>query len=332
MYFPRHRHGRPVRELLADHPAPSAAATASPARGRHAAPRVAADTEASLTAQPTTEPAVATASATRPTVPHRIDRHVEEPPSSTYFDSRVGSREVAALLDDGDDGDDRQTFSAASRARRAARDTLTKVAAIRSRLRTASRLAGVDLVSHDLATNAIAHRIHVLRHVDNQLAAALDRLERGAGRTAHARRVLRQFTTYGGTRVATPPTRRRHLNRLALAVAATDAARALAQRSTRVLVAETRHGEQLVGAVDALLERLPATPPTILRLIRATLPPADRRDWWRELCSTFAECQPDERRAHALSHLLHAPSTIWTSWTTTRSATPSQSSTDNEQR
>jgi hypothetical protein len=223
-------------------------------------------------------------------------------------------------------------FSAASLARRTAHDTLARVAACKGRLRTAARVAGTDLVSHRSATTAIGHRVHVLRQVDKHLAAALDQLERGSTRTARARQGLRRFAAYGGTRVATMPTRRRHLDRLALAIAATAAARALAERATHVLAAETRHGEQLVHAVDALLDRLPAAPPAILHLIRATLPPAERGDWWRELCSTFAELRPDERRAHATSQLLHAPRTISTSWATTRRTTAPTSDNDDDTR
>ena len=240
-------------------------------------------------------------------------------------------------------------YGAASLARRSARDTIVRLAQCKDRVRTAARTAACtaddgmdpDVLSTGAAAlaGAAGYRIRAIEHADAALADALDSLDLSKAAVGEADRALRRYHPHGGTLVVTVPTRRLALDRLDRAVAAATTRHHLADSAVYALVKEIVAGDRAVRAVDGLVEHVldhglsqaAGAPPPFLRLVRAALPPGRRLDWWRELCSLFAECEADERRAQAASQLLHAPRLVWTSWSAARQAVPAPR-TEDEQR
>ncbi|MDF3050010.1 MAG: hypothetical protein K0R87_1648 [Pseudonocardia sp.] len=231
-----------------------------------------------------------------------------------------------------------EVYAAASLARRSARDTIVRLAQCKDRVATAARAAACTAVEgttvEGLSTGAAAvagaaaYRIRAIEHADATLVDALDNLDASKAALGEADRTLRQYHPHGGTLVVTVPTRRLALGRLEQAIAAATTRHHLADSATYALVKAIVAGERAVRAVDGLVEHVldqsvadpAAAPPPFLRLVRAALPRSRRLDWWRELCSLFAECEAAERRAQAASQLLHAPRMIWTSWSADRRA------------
>lgn len=239
--------------------------------------------------------------------------------------------------------DDIEVYAAASLARRSAKDTLARLARCRDRVCIAARTAscgeaGSAVLSTGAAAiaGAAAYRIRAIQQADKLLGEALDELDAGKAAVGEAERALRRYHPHGGSQVATLPTRRLALDRVARATTGAATRHHLADGATFTLVKEIVAGERAVRAVDDLVAHLldhnpdAAAPPAFLRLVRAALPRTEQLDWWRELCSLFAECRPDERRSQTASQIFNAPRTVWTSWSTARHAAPAPSTDDDQ--
>ena len=267
IHLPRHRHGRPVAEILLD------AAVVDLARATRAEPRG-----------------------------HR--RRLAE--RDARVAARIGTRA------------DPRVFNAASSAQLDANDVVAEIVAMRNRVRTAALIAGREFTGRRNTTAELHNGGAHIQKAQKALTCALDAIDRAVLRVARAEEAVQQFHPHGGTRVASIPTRRVAVADLARALNALDVAHQLAGRTTVQLdlaVAEAR--DSLVRA-GRLVDRAAGAPPRALRLLRLGMPPSERSEWWRELCSTFAECTPGERTRNARSYLLGAPRTLWTGWTTAR--------------
>lgn len=224
-----------------------------------------------------------------------------------------------------------EVYVTASRARRSARDTVARLAGCADRVHVAAQTAGPTTETSagaDAIAEAVGHRLRAVERAERRLVDALEELDAAKVVVGDADRELRRFHPHGGTLVATLPTRKRALNRLDQASSAAGRCYHVADNATYSLVKEIIAGERAARAVDYLVgylldHGLPAAtaPPPFLRLVRAALPASQQLDWWRELCSLFAECRPDERRAQATSQGLNALRTIWTAWLVARSPT-----------
>jgi hypothetical protein len=231
--------------------------------------------------------------------------------------------------------DGHEVYAAGSLARRSARDTIVRLYACADRVRLAAQTvvpgsAGPGEVSTgaEAIAEAAAHRLHAIERAERRLIEALDALDAARVVVGDADRELRRFHPHGGSLVVTFPTRKRALDRLDRATSAASTCYYLADNAVYSLVKEIVAGERAVRAVDHLVGYLldcgssaATAPPPFLRLVRRALPPSQQLDWWRELCSLFAECEPEERRAQATSHGLNALRTIWTAWTVARNPT-----------
>jgi hypothetical protein len=237
--------------------------------------------------------------------------------------------------------DDIEVYAAASLARRSAKDTLARLARCRDRVCIAARTAscgesgGADLSTGAAAiAGASAYRTRAIQQADRLLGETLDDLDAAKAVVGEAERVLRRYHPHGGSLVVTLATRRVALDRVARATTTATTRHHLADSATYTLVKEIVAGERAVRAVDALVDYLldhnpdAAAPPAFLRLVRTALPRTQQLDWWRELCSLFAECRPDERRAQTTSQILNAPRTVWTSWSTARHTAPAPTTDD----
>ena len=228
-----------------------------------------------------------------------------------------------------------EVYAAAGRACQYARETVARLAMSADRMQTAARTiapqgggAGSPSPSQaEAVAEAVNHRLHGIEHAQRKLVDALDALDEAKVTVGDADRALRQFHPYGGTSVATLPTRKRALIRLDQATAAVGSCHHVADNATYSLVKQIIAGQRVIQAVEYLIaycldHALPAAtaPPPYLRLVRAALPAGQQLDWWRELCSLFAECDPHERQIQATSQGLNALRTIWTAWLVTRNA------------
>jgi hypothetical protein len=236
-----------------------------------------------------------------------------------------------------------EVYAAASLARRSAKDTVSRLAQCKDRVCIASRTASCSTTRpEDLSTGAAAiagaaaYRIRAVQQADRMLADALDNLDAAKVAVGEVERALRRYHPYGGTLVVTLATRRLALDRVGRATTTATTLHHLADSATYRLVKEIVAGERAVRAVDNLVDYLldhspaAAAPPPLLRLVRAALPRTQQLDWWRELCSLFAECEPDERRTQATSQFLNAPRTVWTSWSSARHVEPAPRTDDDQ--
>ena len=239
--------------------------------------------------------------------------------------------------------DDIEVYAAASLARRSAKDTLARLARCRDRVAIAAGTASWgEAGPRDLSTGAAAiagasaYRIRAIQQADKLLGETLDDLDAGKAVVGEAERALHRYHPYGGSLVVTLATRQVALDRLARATTTATTRYHLADGATYTLVKEIVAGERAVRAVDDLVDYLldhnpdAAAPPAFLRLVRAALPRTEQLDWWRELCSLFAECTPDERRSQTTSQIVNAPRTVWTSWSTARHAAPAPTTDDDQ--
>ena len=220
-------------------------------------------------------------------------------------------------------------YSAASIARRHAHTAIVRTYQVQTKLRLADRIPGRTSDAAHLSRKITRH-VAAVQGAETRLAAALDTLERQTTRVLANHRTRSLYYLYGGRLVCSPATHRHLADRLALAENAADAARTIAHRAVRVLLREATEAQLFAATVDRLVDNAldqastaaaaaeGAAPPTILRLVQAALPAAERHEWWREVCALFAEATPAERRAARLSLLLHAPVTIWTTWAIAR--------------
>jgi hypothetical protein len=232
--------------------------------------------------------------------------------------------------------DEHEVYAAASLARRSALDTVVRLYACMEGVRLAAQTVvpggaspgGQVSAGADAIAEAASHRLWAIERTERRLVEALDALDAAKVVVGAADQELRRFHPHGGTLVVTLPVRQRASDRLRLATSAARTCYYQADNAVYSLVKQIIAGERAVRAVDHLVGYLldcgsyaATAPPPFLRLVRRALPPSQQLDWWRELCSLFAECEPDERRAQATSHGLNALRTIWTAWTVAHNPT-----------
>jgi hypothetical protein len=288
---PRHRVGRrdarPAIELLAAHsqqPGPPGAWTAS---ARHAAP--------------TDEPA------------HAIDT----------------AAAAAALGLDLTELDNLDVYAAASIVRRRAQIAIHRLYRCRPRLRRARRATGIALDSAAVIP-AVTERVLAVQIAETRLVTALDKLESITDRARAARQARALFYPHGGQLVISSPMHERLARRHELAENTAAAVHIITRRALHILLGHTAAAERFATSLEHHIEHvldqaaaaaaaaIGDAPPPILRLLRAALPARQRHEWWREICSLFAEATPTERRTARLNLLTNAPRIIWTTWAQTR--------------
>jgi hypothetical protein len=242
---------------------------------------------------------------------------------------------AAALGLDIDELDTLDVFAAASIVRRRALDATDRLYQCRPRLRRVRRATGIA-VDNAVVTSRLTDNILAVQIAETRLAAGLDRLESTTGRARAARRARSKFYPYGG-RLVVPGATHEHLaQRLELAENTADALHTIARRNLRLLLRQIVQADLFATSLEEHLEHTldhvaataaaaaGAAPPPILRLLRTALPAGLRHEWWREICSLFAEATPTERRAARLSLIVTAPRTIWSTWALTRDPTPTR--------
>lgn len=249
--------------------------------------------------------------------------------------AQVGLLRSSATPDRTASFDASEVYAAASRARRSARDTVARLTGCADRIRLAALTVAPDAGATvqmaegaDTIAEATALRLRAIERADRRLVETLEALDAAKLVVGNADRELQRFHPHGGTLVVTLPTRKRALDRVNKATSAATLSYHVADNATYSLVKEMIIGERAARAVDYLVAYLldhgmPAeiAPPVFLRFVRAALPHNQQLDWWRELCSLFAECHPHERRAQVTSQGLNALRTIWTAWEIKRRAT-----------
>ncbi len=289
-----------------------------------------------------------------PSPRHRTGRHVHE-----FLDGQRSPRrrlgvftasrhsaptdETAHILDlphaaavlglDLDELDTFDVYAAASIIRRRAVDATDRLYQCRPRLRRARRATGIAL-DNTAMTTSLTDNILAVQIAETRLATTLDRLESTTERARAARRARSKFYPYGGRRVMSGATHEHLAQRLELAENTADALHTIARRTMRLLLRQIAQAELFATALDQDLERAldhaaaaaaaaaGAAPPPVLRLLRTALPAGQRHEWWREICSLFAEATPAERRAARLSLIITAPRTVWTAWALARHQSP----------
>ena len=266
---PRHRAGRrearPAIELLAAHslqPRPSDARAAS---AHHAAP--------------TDEPGhvVATAAA------------------------------AAALGLDLTELDNLDVYAAASIVRRRAHTAIHRLYRCRPRLRRARRAIGPaqsGALDSAAVIPAVTERVLAVQIAETRLVAALDKLETITNRARATRQARALFYPHGGRLVISSPMHERLAQRQELAENTAAAVHIVARRALHILLGHTAAAERFATSLEEHIEHvldqaaaaaaaaIGEAPPPILRILRAALPARQRHEWWREICSLFAEATP----------------------------------------
>ena len=220
-------------------------------------------------------------------------------------------------------------FAATSIVRRRARTAIDRLCRCRPRLRRARRATGLALDNPAL-TATVTDNILAVQIAETRLVGALDKLETTTERARAARRARALFYPNGGRLVISGPMHERLAQRQELADNTAEAIHAIVRRNLRLLLRQLAEAELFITTldrhIDHALDHAAAAaaamagdaPPPMLRLLRAVLPAGHRHEWWREICSLFAEATPTERRAARLSLFLNAPRTIWTTWALAR--------------
>ena len=177
---------------------------------------------------------------------------------------------------------------------------------------------------------AVTERVLAVQIAETRLVAALDKLETITNRARAARNARALFYPHGGRLVISPPMHERLAQRQELAENTAAAVHIIARRALHLLLRQTAAAERFATSlehhIDHVLDQAAAAaaaavgdaPPAILRLLRAALPARQGHEWWREICSLFAEATPTERRTARLNLLSNAPRIIWTTWAQTR--------------
>jgi hypothetical protein len=240
---------------------------------------------------------------------------------------------AAALGLDLTELDDLDVYAAASIVRRRAHIAIHRLYRCRPRLRRARRAIGP---AHDGALDsaavipAVTERVLAVQIAETRLVAALDKLESITNRARAARNARALFYPHGGRLVISPPMHERLAQRQELTENTAGAVHIIARRALHILLRQTAAAERFATSlehhIDHVLDQAAAAaaaavgdaPPAILRLLRAALPARQGHEWWREICSLFAEATPTERRTARLNLLTNAPRIIWTSWAQTR--------------
>jgi hypothetical protein len=177
---------------------------------------------------------------------------------------------------------------------------------------------------------AVTERVLAVQIAETRLVAALDKLESITNRARAGRQARALFYPHGGRLVISSPMHERLAQRQELAENTAAAVHIIARRALHILLRQTAAAERFATSleqhIDYVLDQAAAAaaaaigdaPPAILRLLRAALPTRQGHEWWREICSLYAEATPTERRTARLNLLTNAPRIIWTTWAQTR--------------
>jgi hypothetical protein len=240
---------------------------------------------------------------------------------------------AAALGLDLTELDELDVYAAASIVRRRAHIAIHRLYQCRPRLRRARRATGP---AHDGALDsaavipAVTERVLAVQIAETRLVAALDKLDTITNRAHAARNARALFYPHGGRLIISPPMHERLAQHQELNENTATAVQIITRRALHLLLRQTAAAERfatnLEHHIDHVLDQAAAAaaaaigdaPPAILRLLRAALPTRQGHEWWREICSLFAEATPTERRTARLNLLTNAPRIIWTTWAQTR--------------
>ena len=200
----------------------------------------------------------------------------------------------------------------------------------------------------------VTERVLAVQIAETRLVTALDKLETLTNRARAARNARALFYPHGGRLVISPPMHERLAQRQELADNTAEAIHIIARRALHSCSARPRPPNAsppprtATSTTSSTKPPLPPRPPPgthhhrSWRLLRAALPAGQRHEWWREICSLFAEATPTERRQARLSLLLNAHRILWTTWaisahtrrhpTRPGTATPNRSASDSAPR
>jgi hypothetical protein len=240
---------------------------------------------------------------------------------------------AAALGLDLTELDNLDVYAAASIVRRRAHTATHRLYRCRPRLRRARRATGIaqgGALDSAAVIPAVTERVLAVQIAETRLVAALDKLETITNRARAARNARALFYPHGGRLVISSPMHERLAQRQELNENTAAAVHIIARRALHILLRHTAAAEHFATSleqhIDHVLDQAAAAaaaaigdaPPPILRLLRAALPARQRHEWWREICSLFAEATPTERRTARMNLLTNAPRIIWTTWAQTR--------------